>query len=259
MEARKWLQVASQLLVVLACSAQPLLAQRQPESAQRARATRESLREALAKFEDGARSQAYSAELREHARQQAAALRDRLQQGDFRPGDRVLLQVEAQPTLSDTFVVTSNRTLVLPTVGTVQMQGVLRSELEPHLREQIATFVRNPIITANSFIRVSVIGAVSRPGFHLVVPDSPVGEALMTLGGLTAQAEVSKIRVERSGQRILAGEPFQTRLRQGSTFEELGVVTGDEIVVESVAPSPLEFLRNVGLLTGFVFGLTRIF
>src|SRR5213596_640664 len=46
--------------------------------------------------------------------QRAAAIRARLADGDFQPGDRVLLRVDSEPALSDTFTVTPGRTLALP-------------------------------------------------------------------------------------------------------------------------------------------------
>src|SRR5439155_428881 len=71
----------------------------------------------------------------------------RLDQGDFRVGDRVVVTVEdpspvrgaadragvesEEQQLSDTFTVGAGQELLLPGVGTVSLQGALRSELQP--------------------------------------------------------------------------------------------------------------------------------
>src|SRR2546425_1957900 len=59
---------------------------------------------------------------------EATLVRARLTEGDFQPGDRILLLVEGEKELSDTFTVGPQRDILLPNTGTVSLQGVLRSE-----------------------------------------------------------------------------------------------------------------------------------
>src|SRR6267154_1476674 len=87
-------------------------------------ATRESLRDELARLERaGASGQAG-----------AALIRTRLEAGDFQTGDRIVIRVEGEAQLTDTFVVSNGPQLDLPQVGTVSLQGVLRSELKSRLQ-----------------------------------------------------------------------------------------------------------------------------
>src|SRR5262245_27299615 len=51
----------------------------------------------------------------------------------FRPGDRVLVRVEGESVLSDTFTVTAGPALPLPGLGDISLDGVPRSRIEAHL------------------------------------------------------------------------------------------------------------------------------
>ncbi|HXY20407.1 MAG TPA: hypothetical protein VEH83_10470, partial [Gemmatimonadales bacterium] len=91
--------------------------------------SRQDLVQVLARYQAAAASPAYSAELRAEARSDADSIQARLRDGDMRVGDRLKLVVAEQKDLSDSFTVSQGPALVLPVVGTVPLQGVLRSEL----------------------------------------------------------------------------------------------------------------------------------
>lgn len=259
--ARRGHRVALASMVLAMLTAGPLAAQRPQDVATGVRASRESLEAALDRLENAARSRAYSPELRQRAREGAAALRVRLERGDFRPGDSILLQVEGQPTLSDSFVVNADRVLVLPEIGRVPMNGILRSELEAYLTVQISRFIRDPIVSASSFIRVSVIGEVGRPGFYLMSPDMPLPDALM-LFGLTATSAVDEIEVVRGRRRLLEDEDLQVAIRDGVTLSELDIRSGDQVYVPSRplrTVSTVDLVRNLGFVTTLIFTLNRVF
>ena len=77
-------------------------------------ATREELQAALEKYRLAAESDGYSGSLKRRARREASMIEERLEEGDFQPGDRVILIVENETALSDTFPVRGDRTIVLP-------------------------------------------------------------------------------------------------------------------------------------------------
>ncbi len=262
MAARTWHQMVVALMMLSLFGARPLEAQRPAEVALGIRATRGELEAALEMFESAARSPGYSQELRERARQGAAAVRTRLQQGDFRTGDPILLEVEGPTTLSDTFVVNSRGAILIPTLGRVSLRGVLRSELETYLTEQIALFFRDPIVSANSLIRISVMGEVGRVGVHYVGPETPLSDALM-VPGMTTQSKVEDIRIVRRRGTILKGDDLQRAMLEGSTLAELGIRSGDQIIVpqqpQRLQLSPFQVLQSAGFITGFIFTLSRIF
>jgi protein involved in polysaccharide export with SLBB domain len=189
----------------------------------------------------------------------SARVHTRLTEGDFRPGERILLLVQGQEALSDTFVVTTGRELMLPapTVGTLSMKGVLRSELDAHMKKYIARFLEHPVVQARPLIRLSVQGEVAKGGVYPVPADGSLSDALMAAGGTTQYAKVKKIRIERGGDRLWEGNSLET------TINELALQDGDQIVIGGRRPGQLnENLRFVALVIGIVggvYGLTKAF
>lgn len=219
-------------------------------------ATRAAL-EALAARLAGAPSAGGNAEL-------LARVRARLADGDFRPGDRVLLEVRAESTLTDTFTVDANRELVLPspTVGTLPLAGVLRSELQDQLARYVARFLQNPVVRARPLVRLSIQGEVARPGYHEVPADAVLAAALMAAGGTTADADLRKARIERDGDAVWKGRALRQAIADGRTLGDAGLRDGDEILVPSRRGGlgdDLRFVWVVVSLAGGIFGLSRAF
>ncbi len=194
-------------------------------------ATREELQELVFLYGNAARSQAYSAELRELARAEMEVIQTRMREGDFRAGDRIVMAVEGEPALSDTFLVPQGRRLALPNVGQVSLAGVLRSELEEHLTTEIGRFINDPVVHARSYIRLSVVGEIGEPGYHLLPAETPLTEALMEVGGPGPAANLAKLKIDRGPERLWSGESLQLAIRQSRTLDELGLRDGDQITV----------------------------
>ncbi len=253
---RRW---SAYLVLILFIPGGALWAQDSPWETEGAVAARAQLEQAVARFEAAARSNAYSEVLRARAREAAAVVRRRLQQGDFRVGDRVVLDVEGEDALSDTFTVRPGPVLQLPLVGEVSLTGVLRSELESHLTREIGRFVSEPLVRAGSFIRLFVEGELGNPGFHLFSADTPLPEALMTVGGATARAQLGKIWIERAGERIWHGGSLQLALREGHTVGELRLQSGDKIVVpRRPLVSVGQVFQAIGVVAGTIWAINRI-
>lgn len=193
----------------------------------------------------------------------ALVVQRRLTDGDFQPGEGVLLVVEGEPLLSDTFVVGPARELTLPMAGAVSLRGVLHSEIESYLTGRLAEVVRDPVVHARGLLRVSVTGAVARPGFHLVAADSPLSDAVNAAGGLTPDAKLGDLRVERDGRRFLAGGNIRQALSAGRTLDQAGVRSGDQFVVPGRrGGGTYDQLRFFALLLSIpatAYTLTRIF
>ncbi|HEV2671811.1 MAG TPA: hypothetical protein VGU74_12000, partial [Gemmatimonadales bacterium] len=125
-------------------------------------------------------------------------VQQRLADGDFRVGDRLLVTVEdpgpvmgvmagpglppvktPEQQLSDTFTVGTNQEVTLPGVGVLSLRAVLRSELEPFLTVQIGQYIRNPVVHVRPLISLAVSGGVLKPGFY-TVPANSVLPAVIT-------------------------------------------------------------------------------
>jgi len=189
--------------------------------------------------------------------------RERLANGDFKLDDRVILYVDGEATLSDTFAVDAARQLTLPGVGPVSLQGVLRSELEDRMRQEIARIVRQPVVRTRALVRIGVIGAVRAPGFHWVPADGQVVDPITAAGGYTPSANQPEQRIERNGQAILAGEALTRAFQGGQTLDQAGLLSGDQYVIpEKGASSTYEIVRTIAVLLTIpitIYTLTQIF
>jgi polysaccharide biosynthesis/export protein len=197
----------------------------------RVQVTRADLQAMLQRLDQAASSPSYSKPVREKAQHEAQMIRQRLAEGDFRVGDQIMLIVEGEEALSDTFPVRDGRVVRLPTIGDITLNGVLRAELEEHMHASIAKYVRNPVVRAKPLIRLSMLGEVTKPGFYVMPTDILVSDALMLAGGPTATAKVAKVRIERDGEPIWAAEALQEALAEGRTLDQLNLRAGDQVVV----------------------------
>jgi protein involved in polysaccharide export with SLBB domain len=228
------------LLAGLAGSAR---AQQTEWDPRRVYATRESLEALYQRYQASAESPAYSEVLREQAREQAEALHQRLENGDFQVGDRIRLAVERESTLTDTFTVVAGPELVLPTLGAVSLKGVLRSEIQDYLTTHIARYVRDPAVQARSYIRLSIQGEVTRPGFYTLPTDIVISDALQAAQGFTPNARLSDITILRQNRKVWDAPNLQRAIARGNTLDQLSVRAGDLIVVGAKP-------RNLGSFAG---------
>ena len=245
-------------------------------------ATRPALEQLAQQLDQAAQAKDSSSDARDWARAQVAVVRLRLAEGDFQIGDRVALRVEddaivapladrvqaqAQPAgktieqqLSDTFAVGQGRDLILPAIGTVSLRGVLRSELEGHLTRYISQYVRDPVVHARPLLRLSIQGAVARPGYYYVPTDAVLPDAMMAAGGPRPEAKMEKARIERGGSRVWEGDRLRLALAEGRTVDALNLRTGDQVVVPTQS-NLFDGVRFVSILLGIpvtVYALTRI-
>lgn len=224
--------------------------------------SREALQELLARYEQTAASKAYSATLRDRARYEASLISARLAEGDFQVGDRVEVVVEGEPQLSDTLVVAPGKVLVMPVIGSVSLEGLLRSELEGHLVETLRRYIRQPVVHARSLIRIAVMGSVGAPGYYVVPSESLVTDVLMMAGGPARDADLAQMYVERGATRIWAGEPLQQSITEGRTLDQLSFRAGDRVTIPEVRKgegSVMRVLQATGMVAGLILGLSRFF
>jgi len=195
--------------------------------------------------------------------EQAQLLERRLTDGDFRQGDRVLLEVQAEPALTDTFTVNSSIDILLPDIGAVSLRGVLRSEVEAHLTTEISRYLRAPTVHARALVGLTVVGEVARAGVHWVPSDALVTDVLTAAGGGTRDAKINEMRIERRGQPVLNERAVQDALANMATLDDVGVRPGDQLIVPSrTGSSTYEIVRTVSIILTIpltIYALTQIF
>jgi hypothetical protein len=223
-------------------------------------ASRQDLTDLLLELEQAASSG--DRDTREQAEARAARVRQRLAHGDFQAGDRITLEVRGDARLTGDYVVDPGPTIVLPDIGDVSLAGVLRSELQDHLRQELSRYLHSPSVRARSMIRLGIIGEVGSPGFFAIPASAILEDAVMTAGGPTRQADLNKIRIERSGQTVWKDRPLQEAMLEARTLDQLNLQAGDRIVVPSRGTRILSWTgitTIIGTVGTLAYLYTRIF
>jgi len=169
----------------------------------------------------------------------------------FQVGDRILLHVEGDSALTDTFTVVAGPALRLPNIGEISLAGVQRGDIEAHLTHALGRYINDPVIQARALIRVSVVGEVTRPGFYAVPIDLVLADALMLAGGTTREARVDRLSILRGSSSLWGGDKLQTAIARGATLDDLGIRGGDRIQVPGDR-DPESKWRIIGIVVGTV-------
>ncbi len=206
-----------------------------PVSATAAYATRPQLTLALANAE------------RRGARDEAARIRQRLSAGDFRAGDRLAITLTVDSTRQFELVVRDTQRVEVPPLGDLSLSGVLRSEAQPAMLRFFQRYYKSPDVRVQPLLRVGFSGAVNKPAFYSVPPDVPVADALVQFaGGPAGNADAARIEVRRGTDRLLDRHAFKRAARDGLTFSDVGVRSGDEVrVAERRNRSTGQIVQNV--------------
>ena len=193
--------------------------------------TRSELEESLAWHQSVVASPETKEKERVKAQDAIDYIQFRLEHGDFQPGDQILFYVEGEEAFPDTLVVEGGPSVLIPNVGSISLDGVLRSELQEHLAGELARYIRNPTVRVRPTIRITMSGLVSQPGFYTFAADLPIGEAIMRAGGPAGDARMDAIKVKREGMVLYGGDQVTDAIAAGRTFDQLGFRPGDEIDV----------------------------
>lgn len=223
--------------------------------------TRAQAQACLAELERSAQSGALDPVTRAEAQRHAQRLRGRLREGDFYPGERIYLRVAGESTLTDTLTVLPGPSVELPGFSPVSLAGVLRGDLTAHLAEVLARYLKHPRVETRAFVRLSVVGEVTRPGFYAIPAETAIGDVLMMAGGLTQTAKASALRVERGSKPLWDADDVQRALAQGQTVNDLALREGDRIVIPRGGvglDTTLRILAVALMLPAAVFGITQI-
>ncbi len=231
--------------------------------ASRAVAIRGDLEAKLREIDQIVASPGYSGRLKAVKRSEGEQIRRRLRDGDFQTGDQIFLAIVGEQAVTDSFTVTPNRSILIPTVAEIQLGGVLRSELNSYLVKQLSRYFRQPTIVTKAYIRLAVLGEVSRPGFYQLPADEQLSQAIMLAGGPTANTKMSSSKVLRAEQELWAGESFGEAITKGTTLDQFNLQAGDEIRIGRLKSPIWSRARDVLFVVTSVISLglvaTRVF
>lgn len=221
----------------------------------RSERTRADLERLLEYYDEVMRSPVYSSGVKDQVRTNAEQVRARLRDGDFRVGDRIVMYVEGEATLPDTVTVEGGPAITLPLFGDISLQGVLRSEIQAHLTQALSQFIRDPVVRAKGLMRVSIQGAVVRPGFYVLPADVPLSDVLMVAGGIAPNANLDGLRIDRGTNRVIDGTELQDAMREGLTLDQLNLQAGDQVMLPERGGG---FFGNIGIIAGIVGSLSLL-
>ncbi len=181
-----------------------------------------------------------------------AKAQQRLTNGDFQVGDRIALTVQGESALTDTVTVREGQVVHLDNLTDVSLHGVLHSELQARLAQEIARYLRNPVVRATPLVRVAVLGQVQRPGYYSAPADALVSDMLMRAGGPTTSANVNKTVVRRGPDVVLPAKAVETAMARGETIDQLDLRPGDQLIVPErpAGGNALRILEIVGVVAG---------
>ena len=137
---------------------------------------------------------------------------------DYRMGPEDLVQItlynvpeqDARVTPRQVILrVSQDGMLVLPLIGAVQATGRTTSELQDELGKKYEKYIRNPnigVLITQYHQRVSVMGAVQKPGVFELTSPKTVIDMIAMAGGITEKAgnQVMLYRQEADGKRQTA-------------------------------------------------------
>jgi protein involved in polysaccharide export with SLBB domain len=192
---------------------------------------------------------------------QSAAIRQRLRDGDFQVGDRIVVTVVANETRTDTLIVRTGRVLELPGKITIPLSGVLRSELQYLVETEVMKFVKAHQVVATPLMRLAIFGQVARPGYFAFASDIPLTDAIMSAGGPSATADVERSIVRRGNQEYRSAKDTKAAIAKGLTLDQFGLTAGDELIVgqrrELLSPSARVVIGVVTSLVTLGLALSR--
>jgi protein involved in polysaccharide export with SLBB domain len=192
-----------------------------------------------------------SAEQRAALERCAADAQRRLEEGDFQPGDRIILHVSGDSAGRDTVTVQPSQMLRLPNLPPISLRGVLRSELREHLATRLREFIRDTLLRASPLVLVGVLGEVAHPGYYRVSLETSLADALMVAGGPTHDADLTRVTIRRGNQTLISSPEARGAMVRRTSLEQLGVDAGDELVVAPPRTRNWSLLMQIaGLATG---------
>ncbi len=169
----------------------------------------------------------------------------------LRAGDVLSIRIWPDSSLGGEYPIEESGLVYLPGLGAIQAAGVPVPDLRADLRRRYALSMRSPVVTITPRFRVSVLGAIERPGLYQITPANTLYDVIGMAGGFRADARENRLRVVREGQVIAVNA--ERALESGEALTGFELQSGDQIVVPARRPffslaSATLFLQGVILL-----------
>ena len=155
------------------------------------------------------------------------------------PGDELDIKLWGSVDLTARLPVDRQGQITVPRVGPISVAGLRASELDAHLRKQLAKVYANFELSATvgkiRSIQVFVVGQARSPGVHTVSSLSTLVSALFEAGGPAATGSMRRIDLMRAGTKVTTLDLYRL-IQAGDTSGDTRLLPGDVIVVQPAGP-----------------------
>jgi len=143
----------------------------------------------------------------------------------LRAGDVLKVTVWGHEDFSGQFVVDETNHIQFPVIGDFDAHNVTVAELRDRLRAGLDQLFKQPFVTVEPLFRMAVLGQVRSPGLYTVNPTLSVLDVVAMAGGPNPSGSLNKISLMRGG------EALKLSFSKGSSLQDMGVRSGDQIMV----------------------------
>jgi protein involved in polysaccharide export with SLBB domain len=213
----------------------------------------------VTELEQSVSSGSFKGDRLKEANAELASLRNRLQDGDFRVGDQLIVTVTRDQVQVDTATVREGKMVAFAALPDISVNGLLRSEIQSKLQEHVNRFLVDHSVRVNFVTRLQMMGAIARPGFYSISPDRPVSEVIMLAGGPTATSNLEEVTIRRNGRLIVKAKMWRDAVKTGTTVAQLGLQPGDVIEIgERKRANWFQIIQIAAFASTAVFGVIRL-
>lgn len=166
----------------------------------------------------------------------------------LRPGDAVRVSVWREPDLSGEFQLDARGYATFPKLGPLPVASVHPDSIRPLLLAQYAKYLVNPSIEVVPLRRISVLGAVAKPGLYPVDPTMTLADAVALAGGAAPDGKREVVELRRGAEVVFAELDVATPVSRTS------LKSGDQLWV----PQKSWISRNPWIFTSVVAAAATI-
>jgi polysaccharide export outer membrane protein len=174
-------------------------------------------------------------------------------QNQFQRGDGVRIAVWRDPSregvniqglgITGSYTIDSRGNIQMPLIGEMRVVGSTPEGLATAIKEKYAVYISDMIVICYPLIRISVLGSVQRPGSYFVERKTSLWELIEVAGGLGGDANIKKIKIERSGKTV--AKDLMTGYEKATSLDELRVQSGDQVLVPGKAKITVKTIIEV--------------
>lgn len=178
-------------------------------------------------------------------------------------GDSLAVSIWGYSEFNSKSLVKENGTVYLPLIGEFKVEGKTREEFEGLYRKRLATFVQGVVKLTIEILkpirRITVLGAVARPGSFNATTSLSLLEVLSQAGGWTPGSDLRNLSLTRSTARSASSEAIAVNLKwhlQNNHIKDLPAVQPGDVVY---VPEEENFVRDMSDFFRDAFSLFGIF